>query len=291
MNDKNIKAIKKRKIYKIKWNNIITILIITICLSTLLYSFTNIVLWHFDNKKTEKQIDEILSNTEIIEIETENENLTPPDEEQSDEEVKPNKNSAYWNYMNMNLIYVDFEELKSVNNNVKGWVQLKGTNINYPFVQANDNKYYLTHSFDKSYNQAGWVFMDYRNNIKELDKNTILYAHGRVDSTMFGTLRTIFSSNWYKNKDNHVIKMSTETENSLWQVFSVYRIKTTSDYLQTKFSSDSEYLTFLNMLKDRSKYTFETTLNENDKIITLSTCYNKSDKIVMHAKLIKTEKR
>lgn len=291
MNNKNKKIIRKKR-YKLKWHNIITILIIAICLSTLLYSLTNIILWHFDNKKTEEQIDEILANTEVIEIEPEIEIVeSEENNDNEDEETTSNKNSAYWNYMNMNLIYVDFEELKSVNNSVKGWIQLNGTNINYPFVQAKDNKYYLTHSFDKSYNQAGWVFMDYRNNIKELDKNTILYAHGRVDSTMFGTLRTIFSSNWYKNKDNHVIKMSTETENSLWQVFSVYRIKTTSDYLKTKFANDSEYLTFLNMLKDRSKYTFDTTLDEKDKIITLSTCYNKSDKIVMHAKLIKTEKR
>jgi len=191
----------------------------------------------------------------------------------------------------MDLIHVDFNELKVINTDVKGWIQLKGTNINYPFVQGGDNKYYLTHSFDKSYNQAGWVFMDYRNNINNLNKNTILYAHGRIDTTMFGTLRSIFSSNWYKNKDNHIIRLSTEQENSIWQVFSVYRIKTTSDYLKVDFANDSDYLDFLNMLKNRSKYKFETSINENDKIITLSTCYNKSDKMVMHAKLIKRESR
>ena len=280
---------KKKKKYKIKWHNILTILIIAICISTLLYSLTNIVLWHFDNKKTENQINDIIEKTEIIEIQPENPDINPSEEEVEDEEI--NKNTDYWNYLNMDLIHVDFNELKAINHDVKGWIQLKGTNINYPFVQNKDNKYYLTHSFDKTYNQAGWVFMDYRNNINNLDKNTILYAHGRVDSTMFGTLRIIFNSNWYKNKDNHVIRLSTEKENSIWQVFSVYRIKTTSDYLKINFTDDTEYLDFLNMLKDRSKYKFETTINEKDKIITLSTCYNKSDKIVMHAKLIKSETR
>ena len=284
--------VKKKKKYKVKWNNVLTLLIITTCLSTLLYSLTNMVTWYFDNKRTDKQIDEILKNTEIIETPVEEEVGDNNDtEEETDEVEENNKNNAYWNYMNMNLIYVDFNELKSINNNVKGWVQLNGTNINYPFVQAKDNKYYLTHSFDKSYNKAGWVFLDYRNNINQSEKNTILYAHGRVDSTMFGTLRTIFSSNWYKNKDNHVIKMSTEKENTLWQVFSVYRIKTTSDYLKTQFKNDDEYLSFLNMLKERSQYKFDTKFDENTQIITLSTCYNKSDKVVMHAKLIKKEAR
>ena len=284
--------IKKKKKYKVKWNNVLTLLIITTCLSTLLYSLTNMVTWYFDNKRTDKQIDEILKNTEIIETPIEEEVGDNNDtEEETDNTEESNKNNAYWNYMNMNLIYVDFNELKSINNNVKGWVQLNGTNINYPFVQAKDNKYYLTHSFDKSYNKAGWVFLDYRNNINQSEKNTILYAHGRVDSTMFGTLRTIFSSNWYKNKDNHVIKMSTEKENTLWQVFSVYRIKTTSDYLKTQFKNDDEYLSFLNMLKERSQYKFDTKFDKNTQIITLSTCYNKSDKVVMHAKLIKKEAR
>ena len=44
------------------------------------------------------------------------------------------------------MLNVDFSELKKINNNVKGWVQVNGTNINYPFVQSNNNKYYLTHS-------------------------------------------------------------------------------------------------------------------------------------------------
>lgn len=87
------------------------------------------------------------------------------------------------------------------------------------------------------------------------------------------------------------VKISTETENTLWQVFSVYHIPTTSDYIQTEFNSDQEFLRFANMLKDRSSYNFDTNISEIDKILTLSTCYSKTDKVVMHAKLIKRETR
>lgn len=189
----------------------------------------------------------------------------------------------------MNLINVNFDELLKINNETKGWIQVNGTNINYPFVQTNNNDYYLTHSFNKSYNQAGWVFMDYRNNTTDYDKNTILYAHGMNNKTMFGSLRNILSSSWYDNTDNHIIKLSTPTENTLWQVFSVYHIETTNDYIQTRFTSDEEYQNFLNKLKNRSAVEFDTSINANDKILTLSTCYNKTDKVVMHAKLIKKE--
>ena len=191
----------------------------------------------------------------------------------------------------MNLISVNFDELLKLNNETKGWIQVNGTNINYPFVQTNNNDYYLTHSYNKSYNQAGWVFMDYRNDTENLDRNTILYAHGMNNKTMFGSLRNILSSSWYNNTNNHIIKLSTPTENTLWQVFSVYHIETTNDYIQTEFATDEEYQTFLDMLKGRSAVKFDTTVNTTDKILTLSTCYNKTDKVVMHAKLIKREAR
>lgn len=135
------------------------------------------------------------------------------------------------------------------------------------------------------------MFLDYRNNIKNLDKNTIIYAHSRLDKAMFGSLKNLLQSNWYENKNNHIIKMSTKTENTLWQVFSVYHLPTTSDYLRTTFSSGSDFKQFTQMLKDRSVYDFDATINENDKILTLSTCYNDQERVVLHAKLIKREAR
>lgn len=93
----------------------------------------------------------------------------------------------------MNMINVNFNDLKKTNPDIVGWIKVNGTNINYPFVQSKDNKYYLTHSFNKSYNSAGWVFLDYRNNNTN-NKNTIIYAHGRTDKTMFGTLKKVLNN-------------------------------------------------------------------------------------------------
>ena len=199
--------------------------------------------------------------------------------------------NPYWDYIKMNLISVDFNKLKQINPSTIGWIQISGTNINYPFVQANDNKYYLTHTFNKSYNSAGWVFLDYRNNKNKLDKNNIIYAYGRIDKTMFGSLKNVLSSDWQNNSNNHIVKISTEKDNTLWQVFSVYHIPTTSDYIQITFNSNEDFKKWASMLINRSVYDFNTNVNESDKILTLSTCYNNEEKVVLHAKLIKKETR
>ena len=108
---------------------------------------------------------------------------------------------------------------------------------------------------------------------------------------MFGDLKNILSNNWLNDKNNFIVKLSTEKENSLWQVFSVYKIETTSDYIKTEFKSDDEFLSWSNILLNRSSYNFNTIINENDKIITLSTCYNDAKKVVLHDKLIKKENK
>ena len=120
------------------------------------------------------------------------------------------------------------------------------------------------------------------NHLNELDKNTIIYAHGRLNGTMFGSLKNIFNSDWFNDINNHVVKLSTPTENTLWQVFSVYHIPTTSDYLQVKFSNDTDFLDFINMLKSRSQYDFNVEFSAEDKILTLSTCYNDEERAREH---------
>lgn len=268
---------------KSRVRTVISCIIALICAIGIGYSGYKIIEWKIDSDKTNEQTEQINRVAKVEEIEDSDKTETI----KIDDEKLIAENSPYWTYLRMNLIDVDFTELRKINSDVGGWVQVSGTNINYPFAKASNNDYYLTHSFDKSYNRAGWVFSDFRNHVDGSDKNLILYAHGRVDSSMFGTLRTILESDWLKNPDNFVIRTSNDYEDSLWQVFSLYKTPVTNDYIQTAFNNDEEFAKFTEMLKNRSVHDFQTTVSGSDNILTLSTCYNKTTRVVMHAKLIK----
>ncbi|NLL02443.1 MAG: class B sortase [Mollicutes bacterium] len=268
-----------------KKTKIIVNLLLMIFIIGLIFSVYKIITWQKDNKAINRQLENINKSVKINEVEDNN------NAEIIEQQEEIPKSNPYWDYIKMNLIDVDFNELKKTNKEVKGWIQVNGTNINYPFVQTTNNEYYLTRAFNKSYNDAGWIFLDYRNNIETLDKNTIIYGHSRLDQTMFGTLKNITKNNWYNDSNNYIIKLSTQAHNTLWQVFSVYIIETTSDYLKISFDSGTEFLNFAKMLMNRSKFDFNTSINENDRIVTLSTCYNDNKKVVMHAKLIKIENK
>lgn len=265
-------VIKKRK--KLNVKNLCLLIFFLVMLIVFLFSLIKVIIWIIDNNNTNDIIKKVANTYEINEKSYDNEVI-----------INENEKDIYFDYMKLKFIDVDINKLKTFNPDTIGFIKVMGTNINYPFVQTIDNDYYLNRSYDKTYNNAGWIFLDYRNN-EFNDKNTIIYGHGRINGTMFGSLKDTLKSSWQNNKDNYIIKISTEKENSIWQIFSVYKIATTSDYLQTTFS-DNEFESFISLIKGRSSYNFETNVTNEDKVLTLSTCYNDNDKMVVHAKLIK----
>ena len=278
------KQIRKRNRPKLRFRKWVIVVFLIFFLSVFLISINQVYNWFKDNKEIDKLSNQTIENTSIKEKKDNKntEKVNPPEDKAND----------YWDYIKMNLLEVNFNNLIAKNSDTVGWIQVKGTNINYPIVKTTDNNFYLNHAFDKSKNEAGWVFMDYRNDAVNFNQNTIIYAHSRLTGSMFGSLKNILDSSWYSNKENHIIRLSTPTENTMWQVFSVYTIPKESYYITPTFNTDEEYLEFLNTIKNRSEVEFSGIVNTSDKVLTLSTCKdNFGNRIVMHAKLIKKETR
>lgn len=180
----------------------------------------------------------------------------------------------------------DVANLLSINPDVVGWLTVNNTNINYPTVQAKDNKFYLSHNIYSDNDSNGWVFIDYRNDPVKENDNLIVYAHNRYYSgVMFGTLSNTTKRSWYSKEENQIITYKTLYKTYKYKIFSIYKIYKTNDYIATDFTDDTAKMTFLKKLKDRSIYDFKVNLTAKDKIITLSTCADNNNRIVVHAVL------
>ena len=228
----------------------------------------------YNNMSSERKYEDIVEELAVLveeeTVEIEDPSVNPETEE---EEVKPFKKISY-------------DKLLEINDETVGWLTVKGTKIDYPVVQASDNKYYLDRDFYKVKDYSGWVFMDYRNSKDEFDDNTIIYAHNRYTSgVMFGTLPKTRYKSWYSNEENLYITFNTLKEQHTWKVFSIYSIDVTSDYLLTNFLDANERYKFFRMLKNRSQIGFDTEINKDSKILTLSTCLDNDKRLVVHAVL------
>lgn len=240
--------------------NPIILIIQIILIGIMIYSGTNIVIWFLENGKTTQIMEEISDCVQVDKTE----NVA------QEEKYK-----------------INFQELKSKNNETVAWLKVNGTDIEYPIVQGKDNSYYLTNSFDKTYNKAGWPFVDYQNKLDGTDKNIIVYGHNRRDGSMFESLKNVLTDEWYSDEENRKIVFITENQKNVYEVFSTYKIEVEDYYLQTGFSNSENFINFVNTLKKRSTKDYNVNVSQDDTILTLSTCADDSQyRIVLHAKKI-----
>ena len=210
-----------------------------------------------------------------------NEKISMSNEIVEDEEVDEDIDSG----LQIKNRYID--AITSINPDVVGYLKVKNTNVDYPVVISSDNVYYLEHNLYKEYDQNGWIYMDFRNSVTTLNDNTIIYGHNMYYSgVMFGTLHRVLNSSWQDDPNNLIISFNTAYETMNWQIFSIYTIPKTSDYLRVSFDDETDKMNYINMVKGRSKRDYQQEVTANDKILTLSTCTGNNARLVIHAKLI-----
>ena len=259
LEEKNIEENNQKKSRAIIIVRIVSLIVILVCISFIIYRFFNL-------NKSKKVIDDINSEIEI-----------------NDKPITIEGNTA-------NIIDTNINSLKQKNKDTVAFIKVNGTNISYPVVQSTDNEYYLRHSFDNSYSQAGWIYMDYRNDVSLKDKNTIIYGHNMLNNTMFSELTKMLENTFFDIQDNNYINLCIENKSTLWKIFSVYVTNPDTYYMSINFASKNNYSEFLNNLKNKSFYNFNENVSNENKILTLSTCTNLNTKrLVVHAKLVYEE--
>jgi sortase B len=270
---------------KYKGKPIIPAMMITLTLTIYFICIFISSKWYVQQLKIKYLANDIKESTKMLEGER-----TSNTDNSNEEIIAATTENDASKYKNISYLSVDFTDLLKKNSETVGWIKVNNTNVNYSVVQHNDNDFYLKHDFNQNVNYNGWVYGDYRDNFEHFGTNTIIYAHNMTNRTMFGSLVWVLKESWYKNTENHYIKVSTPTTNTIWKIFSIYTIKPEVYYLKTYFDTKEEHQEFLDIIKGRSIYNFNEQLTPDNKVLTLSTCTDDGTKrIVIHAKLIKAE--
>ncbi|MBN2884127.1 MAG: class B sortase, partial [Clostridia bacterium] len=194
--------------------------------------------------------------------------------------------------LNREEIVPYFNDLLDVNEDIRGYIKIPGTVISYPVVQGLDNDFYLERNIYGKKTVSASIFMDYRNNPKDLDDNTIIYGHN-LNTTMFNDLDYFVDE---QTRDAYleaggVFRFDTAFEVMSWEIFAAYVIdKDDFNYLVTNFYNDSQHQAFIDRIKELNFIDLGIEVTPDDKILTLSTCnhwFNDS-RTVIHARLIKS---
>ena len=91
-----------------------------------------------------------------------------------------------------------FAELLRVNQDVKAWLALDSTRIDYPVLQGADNFSYINTDVYGNFALAGSIFIDYRCDPCFADPYTLLHGHHMENSRMFGDLDLYKDSDFFR---------------------------------------------------------------------------------------------
>ncbi|GGA74429.1 class B sortase [Ornithinibacillus halotolerans] len=187
------------------------------------------------------------------------------------------------------IVQEEFKELLEQNEEVVGWIKIPGTEIDYPVLQADNNTDYLNKGFNKEYSIAGSIFMDYRNTIDSMKQNTVIYGHRMKDGSMFDDLIKYKDEDFFEEHKTFEIKTLYDTYEA--EIFAVYITTTEFNYIETNFASDDEFAKYLTEIREQSMYQTDVEVDEDDQVLTLSTCDYLLDpnegRMVVQAKLVK----
>ena len=165
---------------------------------------------------------------------------------------------------------IDVEMLCEINGDYVAWIYLPGTMLDYPVVQGKDNDYYLKRMFNGETNSCGTIFVDARNLPGFGDSNTLLYGHHMRNGSMFKTV-SYYDEQEYFDAHPYMLILMPEAH-YLVELIAGYTTDSSDHCYDIALSDFTEMNYYLTKAKQKSDFDSWVTVEEGDRLVTLSTC-------------------
>ncbi len=168
----------------------------------------------------------------------------------------------------------DWDALCRENEDIRGWLCIPDTLINFPVVGTDDNAFYLSHDFNEDRNSAGCPFMD--KDTQVWDFNRVIYGHnmGTGSDAMFSTLLKYENKDYFEENQTIYFTDAYGSANA-YQVMAVVKCSIGDleewDFRTRNHEDMESYNTWMEQLQGKALYYAEPD-HAPASIITLATC-------------------
>ena len=170
----------------------------------------------------------------------------------------------------------DLEALKAQNSDFIAWIQIPGTNVDYPVVLTDDTEYYLHHSFSGASSKLGTLFSLTKTDYETPGRNIAVYGHNISSSgqNMFRALHSYKDMDFYA--DHATIHFDTLHYSGTYTIFAVLNmIDGDWDPSTSVFINDAAFDAFVTNAREQALYDTGVEVSASDEILTLITCDRK----------------
>jgi sortase B len=169
---------------------------------------------------------------------------------------------------------LSFWELQRINPEVRAWLSVYGTNIDYPICQATpgaEDKY-LTTNAKGEYSLSGALFMDTANAADFSDFSTIVYGHHMENDMMFGPIND-FGDREFFDEHRYGNLFANDTDYGLEFLCFLDADAYDRSVYKHSFASKEEREDYLVSLRKRARHwRVDVEVSAGDRILLLSTC-------------------
>lgn len=179
---------------------------------------------------------------------------------------------------------INWDALKDINDEIVGWIQMDNTQIDYPVLwhkgDDRNSQYYLSRNYKGGYDSFGSIFVDYRCTKGTKSQNVVLHGHHMNDGSMFGNLLNygVTSGDLDFYKKTPTIEFDTPDGQGTYKIISVFKTNTLSahgeffNYMVGDFQNEKDFMNYVYNVRIRSMINCPVDVNEDDQLLTLSTC-------------------
>ncbi len=189
------------------------------------------------------------------------------------------------------------KELQSQNSDIKGWIQIENTNINYPLLQGEDNEFYADHDYKKEKSVYGSIYLKNICNIYDETSNLVIYGHHMKDTEMFNNLLKYKDQSFYN--EHKTVEIITDKDVRKYAIVSVFKSRIFYQnetnvfryYNIVDFENEDEYNDFISNAKKLQFYDTGVDAKFGEQLITMITCESSTEngRLVVVAKRILDE--
>ena len=191
---------------------------------------------------------------------------------------------------------IDFEKLNSINKDIKAWIYVPGTKIDYPILVGESDEEYLYNDMNKEYTPLGSIFSYSGTNFTK--GNTFIFGHNMASSQMFGELRKYLSSDFLE--EHRYIYVYTERKAMKCDIFSIFIANENDNVFSGQYELGTvEYIDLLSELVNRNNYSNNNLKKDiieysTTQVFNLITCYGRegtSDRLLVNGIVVEEKIR
>ena len=162
---------------------------------------------------------------------------------------------------------LDLEALQAKYPDVKGWLTIPGTVVDYPVLQssAEDPEKYLRRNYDMKWRMAGSLFFQY--DCTPDTPNFVIFGHNLTDGSMFAVLKKMADPEFRQAHPTAVLQTAEGTRE--YRILTAMTTDTTQLQIKrTQFVGNEHFLSFASSMLAGTGVVPQ----EESRLLTLVTC-------------------